>query len=81
MPKAAVCVRALDRLIARDDYVAGDAVTIADLMLAPQLEFLAITPEGKALLEPYPRLPAWLARMQERPSMRATTWEKVSKAA
>jgi hypothetical protein len=40
-------------------------------MLAPQLDFLAETPEGKSVLA-RTRLEAWLARMNERPSMQAT---------
>ena len=46
-------------------------LSIADLMLAPQLDFFAETPEGKSLLAKT-RLEAWLARMNERPSMQAT---------
>ena len=61
--------------------MAGDALSIADLMLVPHLEFFAMTPEGKTILAPYPRLRAWLERMQERESMGKTSWEQLSKAA
>jgi len=78
IPKAAICLKALSELIGGAPYVAGDGISIADLMLAPQMEFLAMTPEGVTLLEPYPHLKAWLASMQERPSMQATTWKKLT---
>jgi glutathione S-transferase len=81
IPKAATCLKALGDLVGDNHYVAGDAMTIADLMLAPQMEFLAMTPEGETLLEPYPELKAWLARMQERPSMGRTTWKSIAQAA
>jgi hypothetical protein len=40
-------------------------------MLAPQLDFLAETPEGKALLAGT-RIEPWLECMNKRPSMQAT---------
>jgi glutathione S-transferase len=81
VPKAKICVHELDRLIGDKPYVSGDEISIADLMLAPHLEYLSISPEGVTVLEPYPRLTAWLRRVQERPSMRATSWEKLRQAA
>jgi len=71
----------LDRLIGDNLYVAGPGLSIADLMLTPHLEFFAIAPEGVTLLEPYPRLRAYLERMQARPSMKATSWERLKQAA
>jgi glutathione S-transferase len=81
IPKAELCARAISSLIADNPYVAGNGVTIADLMLAPQMEFLSMTPEGAEILAPYPRLGAWLTRMQGRDSMRRTTWQALAKAA
>jgi glutathione S-transferase len=52
--------------------MAGDDISIADLMPAPHLEYFSISPEGVRVLEPYPRLMAWLKRVQERPSVQAT---------
>ncbi len=71
MPMARICIAALDRLLGAQLFLAGDAVSIADLMLAPQLDFFAETPEGKSLLAET-RLRRWLDRMNERPSMKAT---------
>ena len=71
LPMGRTCVAELDRLLGAQQFLAGDHLSIADLMLAPQLDFLAETPEGKSLLAGT-RIEAWLARMNERPSMLAT---------
>lgn len=81
IPKAKICTHELDRLIGDNAYVAGGDLSLADLMLAPHLEYFAMSPEGITLLEPYPRLRAYLARLQERPSMQATSWERLKQAA
>jgi glutathione S-transferase len=81
IPKAKICAQEVDRLIGDRPYVAGDAISLADLMLAPHLEYFSISPEGIAVLQPYPRLTAWLKRIQERPSMQNTSWEKLRQAA
>jgi glutathione S-transferase len=71
VPMARVCIAELDRLLGAQLFLAGDRLSIADLILAPQLDFFAETPEGKSLLAET-RLQVWLARMNERPSMQAT---------
>ena len=71
LPMGRTCVAELDRLLSAQQFLAGDHLSIADLILAPQLDFLAETPEGKSLIAGT-RIEAWLARMNERPSMRAT---------
>jgi glutathione S-transferase len=71
VPMGRTCIAELDRLLGGQQFFAGDDLSIADLMLAPQLDFLAETPEGKALLAGT-RIEAWLKRMNERPSMQAT---------
>jgi len=71
VPMARLCISELDRLLGSQRFLAGDRLSIADLMLAPQLDFFAETPEGKSLLDGT-RLAAWLERMKARPSMKAT---------
>jgi len=71
VPTARTCLAELDRLLGEQRYLAGDQLSIADIMLAPQIDFLAATPEGKRLIEGT-RLKAWLARMNARASMVAT---------
>ena len=72
LPATEVCLTALDRLLANDKFFAGDALSLADVMLAPQLHLLSPVPEVRAMLEST-HLLAWLERMLAHPSMVATT--------
>ncbi|CAN5235742.1 glutathione S-transferase family protein [soil metagenome] len=78
MPKAQTVFTELDRLLGDTPYFAGDSVSLADLALAPQIDFFTGLPEWDTLMAPRPRLVAWLARMNARASMQATTWERVA---
>ena len=80
LPDGRLCIGELDRLLGDQPFLAGARLSIADLMLAPQLDFLAATPEGKALLDGT-RLKNWLDRMRARPSMLATQRPEALRAA
>ena len=80
MPNAHACIRELERLMDGQPFFAGSQLTLADLMVVPHLAFLAMTPEGEALLQDSP-LKAWLARMDSRPSLQATRWQLLDQAA
>lgn len=77
LPKAAVCVQEIDRLIDGQPFMAGQDLSLADLLLAPQFSLLSQCEEGRALLAPYPALRDWLERMEARPSMIRTTWDRL----
>jgi len=77
MPKAHTVFTELARLLGEQPYFAGDAVSLADLLIAPQLAFLTQTPEWSVLGAPHANIVAWLARMEARPSFQATTWDRV----
>ena len=80
LPTARTCIRELERLQGPADFVAGDRLSIADLMLAPQLEFFRATPEGAELLKGT-SLDSWLTRMSLRASMQATQVERLRQTA
>jgi len=46
--------------------------------LAPHLDFLRATPEWQPLASKHANLGKWLDLMNSRPSMAATTWERVN---
>ena len=71
LPMARTCIAELERLLGEQPFLAGPALSLADLMVAPQLDFFQATPEGQQLLAGT-RLAAWLDRMNQRPSMRRT---------
>jgi glutathione S-transferase len=81
MPKARAVFAELARLLGGQTYFAGEAISLADLLVAPQIGFFTQTPEWSVLGVPHPNLVAWLARMEARPSLKATTWERVSEMA
>jgi glutathione S-transferase len=70
--------RELSRLLGDNSYFAGDRLTLADLMIGPQIDFFTQMPEWAPLSADTPNLVAWLARMNERECMKQTTWERVA---
>ena len=78
MPKARMVFDELAQLLGGQPYFAGETLTLADLTLAPQLDLLQQTPEWEPLASTHDNLRQWLARMQARPSLQATTWAKVA---
>lgn len=81
MPNAITVFTELARLLGDRPYLAGDELSLADLLVAPGIEFFTGTPEWSRLGAPHANLAAWLGRMLERSSMRATTWERVAELA
>jgi glutathione S-transferase len=81
MPKARTVFSELSRLLGEQEFFAGDSLSLADLIVAPGVAFFTATPEWAELGTPHSNLVAWLGRMEARPSMRATTWERVSELA
>ena len=76
IPQATTCLDALEQLKGNDRFMVGRDISIADLMLAPQLATFMSTPEGQHLLSGR-AIADWLAMMNERPSMQATTRERL----
>jgi glutathione S-transferase len=78
LPKTRTAFDELTRHLGTQPYFAGDALSLADLLIAPQLDFMRETPEWTLLTASSPVLPRWLERMTARPSMAATTWDRVA---
>jgi glutathione S-transferase len=78
MPKARAVFAELARLLGDQPFFAGDAPSLADFMVAPGIALFTMTPEWAELGAPHANLVSWLARMDARPSMQATTWERVA---
>ena len=75
---AKVCLAEIAWLLGNQPFLVGDALSIADLLLAPHLSFFAQTPESAEMLQPHPMLAAWIGRMNSRPSFRNTTAERLA---
>jgi glutathione S-transferase len=81
LPKAHAVFAEISGLLGSQRFLAGEAFSLADVMIAPQMDFLAQTPEWQALTAQRSNLREWLARVNARPSLQATTWEKVAQLA
>ena len=81
MPLAHVVCGELSRLLGNKAYLASQRMTLADLIVAPHMDFLAQTPEWTALTRERPSLIDWLGRMNERKCMQLTSWEPVAQLA
>jgi glutathione S-transferase len=78
MPRARAVFAELARLLDTQPFFAGEALSLADLHIMPQIDFFTLTPEWAELGAPHQNLVDWLKRMQARPSFAATTWERVA---
>jgi glutathione S-transferase len=77
IPDARNCIAEISRLLDGQRWMAGGEISLADLLLAAHLSMFAQAPEGAQLLEQHENLRGWLARIEERPSMKATTWDRL----
>ncbi|MDJ0388504.1 glutathione S-transferase family protein [Roseomonas sp. E05] len=72
LPRAALCLAELERIMGEGPYLAGDCLSLADLHAAPVFAYFLLAPEAVALMSERRRLCAWWARMAPRPSLLAT---------
>lgn len=72
MPLARTCLAELERLLGDKLYFTGDQASLADIMLAAQLDLFESCEEGRELISEAVALSAWLERMRARPSFLAT---------
>ena len=81
MPTAHIVFNELSRLLRRQGVFRRRKLTLADLLVAQHLDFLAETPEWQPLTAATPNLVDWLHRINDRTSFKATTWQRVAKLA
>jgi glutathione S-transferase len=72
LPRARLCLDELTRLMGRAPFLAGDALTLADLHAAPMFAYFLAAPEGAAMLAERPALAGWWREMAALPAMTAT---------
>ena len=77
VPRGHVVMAELSRLLGGNSYLAGAQFSLADILVASHMDFLRLTPEWEPLTAGRSNLPAWLARVNARKSLQATTWERV----
>jgi glutathione S-transferase len=72
LPQVKSCLEEIARLAGDQEFLAGESVSLADLMAIPQIYYFKKLPEGAAQLAELPLLAAWAARMEERQSLQVT---------
>ena len=72
LPKAADCLQALADLRGDGPWLAGRALSLADLHAAPMFVYFRMAAEGAELLSRQPGLAAWWDLIAVRPSLAAT---------
>ena len=72
LPRARLCLAEIARLKGEQPYLAGERISLADLMVAPLLAYLARIPDGEAPLAEHPSLRQWLRDMEGRQSFQVT---------
>jgi glutathione S-transferase len=72
IPQAETSVAALEKLINGNAYLAGDRLSLADLLLIPVYDYIAQTPEGEKLLAGAPNLRRWWDSVRTRESVTKT---------
>jgi len=72
VPQIKSQLEVFDRAYGPRNLLAGDTVTLADLLLAPIIFYLGMFPEGKTLLAGAPNVTRAHAWMAERPSFKST---------
>jgi glutathione S-transferase len=72
LPRARLSVSEISRLMGDDPYLAGERVSLADLMAIPLFHYFARLPEGEAPLAEQPNIRPWMRRMEERQSFQVT---------
>jgi glutathione S-transferase len=72
IPQAETAVAALEKLIDGNAYLAGERLSLADLLLIPVYDYFAQIPEGQKMLAKAPNLQRWWDSVRSRPSVTKT---------
>ena len=72
LPQARLCISEISRLMGEEPYLAGDRVSLADLMVIPLFYLFGKLPEGEAPLAEHANIRPWMRRMEERQSFQVT---------
>lgn len=78
LPDGHVVMAELSRLLGNQPYFAGAAPTLADFLIAAQMDFLTAGPEWAELTAGREKIVRWFDTMSARPSMAESTMPKVA---
>ncbi len=69
---SARCLGAINRIRDVDDWLVGDALSLADLYALPMIDLFCRTPQGRTMIDNDHRWRDWYQAMTDRPSYAAT---------
>jgi glutathione S-transferase len=72
IPQAETAVAALEKLVDGNAYLAGDRLSLADLLLIPVYDYFVQIPEGQKILAKAPNLQRWWDKVRTLPSVEKT---------
>jgi glutathione S-transferase len=72
LPRARLCLSEIDQLMEDHRFLAGDHVSLADLMVIPLLYYFGNVPDGRAPMAEHPKLQSWVRLMESRQSFQVT---------
>ena len=72
LPRARLCLKEIARLMGSEPFLAGERLSLADLMVIPLFYYFSRLPEGAAPFAENPTLVPWLRRIEERQSFQVT---------
>jgi glutathione S-transferase len=72
LPRARLCLGEFERLMDDNEFLAGPAISLADVMAAPLVYNFSRLPDGAGLVAERPKLQAWLHRIEARQSFQVT---------
>jgi glutathione S-transferase len=73
LPEIRKVLGALDRAVGTRDFLVGDRLTTADILLVPMAAYVKAMPEGKEMMSALPALRRMTDKLAERPSYVAAT--------
>ncbi|SOC85826.1 glutathione S-transferase [Ensifer adhaerens] len=72
LEKSRLCLETISALMGGNDWLAGQELSLADLWLAPMIDYFLLAPEGLETLRDYAALADWWSRINSRESMLLT---------
>jgi glutathione S-transferase len=72
LPRARLCLSEIDRLMEDHRFLAGEHISLADLMVAPLLYYFGNVSDGRAPMAEHPKLQNWVRQMEMRQSFQVT---------
>jgi glutathione S-transferase len=72
LPRARICLTALEQIMGEGPFLIGPGLTLADLHAAPMFAYFEQAPEGQALLESHDSVRTWWEMMATRASVMST---------